>query len=251
MGMHEIEALTEASIRLLDHIEGLDHRSMFKSLYAFEDAGCFDAGFTRFRLMDILLKRRFAYAMALEDHPDYAQFKDALERIRKEDFSYIHRDPSGEWDYTTNPIVGYWNKGQLYCEAGSEIWAKLSELGRFSGADRESPQPIDIVDIADTVVLLSIAEGNKELTAWWYAALPLTFFGQITSRHLDLAPDDQILQRIRDAVVNSEADKIKTGWGCLRYPERDGDIMDECGPDQVRFLQWWYEPLWSASSNAA
>ena len=33
--------------------------------------------------------------------------------------------------------------GQLYCEAGSEIWAKLSELGRFSGADREPPQPWD------------------------------------------------------------------------------------------------------------
>jgi hypothetical protein len=26
--MHEIEALTEASIRLLDRTEGLDHRSM-------------------------------------------------------------------------------------------------------------------------------------------------------------------------------------------------------------------------------
>ena len=38
----------------------------------------------RLRLMDILLKRRFAYRIALEDHPDYAQFKDAPEGIRKE-----------------------------------------------------------------------------------------------------------------------------------------------------------------------
>jgi hypothetical protein len=40
MSMHEIESLTEASIRLLDCTDGLDHRSMFKSLYDFE--GAFD-----------------------------------------------------------------------------------------------------------------------------------------------------------------------------------------------------------------
>src|SRR5215467_7121176 len=161
MSMHEIEALTEKSIRLLDRTEGLDHRSMFKSLYDFE--GAFDTGFTRLRLLDILLKWRFAYRMALEDHPDYGQFKDALEGIRKEDFSHIERDPSAEWDCTANPTVAYWSEGHLYCEAGSEIWTKLSELGRFSGADCGSPEPIDIVDIADTVVSLAIAKGDKEL----------------------------------------------------------------------------------------
>jgi hypothetical protein len=58
--MHEIKALTDASIRLLDRIERLDHRSIFKSLYDFE--GAFDTGFTRFRLMDFLLKRtRYAW----------------------------------------------------------------------------------------------------------------------------------------------------------------------------------------------
>jgi hypothetical protein len=249
VSMHEIESLTEASIRLLDRTEGLDHRSMFKSLYDFE--GAFDTGFTRLRLLGILLKRRFAYGMALEDHPDYAQFKDALEGIRKEDFSHIWRDPSAKWHATTNPAVAYWSEGQLYCEAGSEIWAKLSELGRFSGADREFPQPIDIVDIADTVVSFAIAKGDKELAAWWYAALPMAIFWQTSSRHPVSAPDDQAFQRIREAVVQSEAYKIETDWGCLCYPERDGDMINESGPDEVRFLQWWFEPLWSASSNTA
>jgi hypothetical protein len=32
MGAHDIEVLTQASMRLLDRTEGLDHRSMFKSL---------------------------------------------------------------------------------------------------------------------------------------------------------------------------------------------------------------------------
>jgi hypothetical protein len=142
MSMHEIEALTEESIRLLDHIEEVDHRSMFKCLYDFE--GAFDTGLSRFSCMDILLKWRFAYRMALEDHPDYAQFKDAFEGIRKKDFWQIERDPSAKFHRTTNPAVAYWREGQLYCEAGSEIWAKLSQLGRFSGTDREFPQPIDI-----------------------------------------------------------------------------------------------------------
>jgi hypothetical protein len=246
MGMHEIEALTEVSIRLLDRTEGLDHRSMFKSLYDFE--GAFDTGFTHFRLMDILLKRRFAYRMALEDHPDYTQFKDALEGIRKDDFTQIERDPSAKWHRTTNPSVAYWSKGYLYREAGSEIWAKLSELGRFSGADRESPQPIDIVDIADAVVSSAIAEGDKKLAAWWYAALPVAIFWEISSRRSVLALDDLTLQSVRDVIVKSEAYKIETDWGLLSYPERDSDMMRESGPDG-RFLQWWFEPLWSASSN--
>ena len=247
MGMHEIERLTEKSIHLLDRYEGLDHRSMFKSLYDFERA--FDTGFTRLEVLDILVKRRFAYRMALEDHPDYAQFKDALEGIRKEDFSHILRDPSAEYDHTTNPTVAYWSKGQLYCDVSSEMWARLSELGRFSGADREPPKPIDIVDIVGTVVSSALAEGNKQLAAWWYAVIPVTIFWELSSRHLSLAPGDHTLQRVRDAVANSEAYKIETDYGLLRYPVRNSDTMDGLGPDYVRFLEWWFEPLWSDSSN--
>ena len=242
MSMHEIEELQEASIRLLDRIEGLDHRSMFKRLYDFD--AYFDTGFTHFRVMDILLKRRFYYRMALEDHPDYAQFKDALEGIRKEDFSPIPRDPSTKYT-ATNPVVAYWSEGQLYCEAGSEIWAKLSELGWLSATDREAPQPIDFVDIADTVVPFAVAEGNKELAAGWYAALPILLLFESPPEQSALGPDDAALQRIRDAVVKSEAYKIK-GDGCLAYPARDEDWGD-LEPDGVRFLQWWYEPLWSES----
>ena len=244
MSQHEIEDLLEESIRLLDRIEGLDHRSMFKRLYDLEASPCFDIAFTHFRVMDILLKRRFYYRMALEDHPDYAQFKDALEGIRKEDFSPIARDPSAE-DDSDNPVVACWSKGQLYCEAGSELWTKLSELGRLSGADREAPQPIDFVDIADTVVSFAVAEGNKELTAGWYAALPILLLFESPPEQSALGPDDAALQRIRDAVVKSEAYKIK-GDGCLAYPARDEDWGD-LEPDGVRFLQWWYEPLWGAS----
>jgi hypothetical protein len=247
MSMHEIEALTAGSIRLLDRYEGLDHRSMFKSLYDFERA--FDTGFTRLEVLDILVKRRFAYRMALEDHPDYGLFKDALEGIRNGDFSVILRDPSAKCDRTTNPAVAYWSKGQLYCDVSSEMWARLSELGRFSGADREPPQPIDIVDIAGTVVSFAVAQGDKQLAAWWYAVLPVTIFWELSSRHLGLAPDDQTLQRVRDAVSSSEAYKIKSDYGFLRYPRRNFDTMDGLGPDGVRFLEWWFEPVWSSACS--
>jgi hypothetical protein len=249
MGMHEIEALTARSIRLLDRYEGLDHRSMFRRLCDFERA--FDTGFTRLDVLDILVKRRFTYRMALEDHPDYARFKDALEGIRKEDFSEILRDPSAEYDGATNPAVAYWSKGQLYCDVSSEMWTRLSELGRFSGADREPPQPIDIVDIADTVVSFALAEGNKQLAAWWYAVLFVAILWELSSRHLGSAPDDQTLQRVRDAVANSEAYKIETDYGLLRYPKRNFDTMDGLPPDAVRFIEWWFEPLWGPSSNTA
>jgi hypothetical protein len=242
MSMHEIEDLQEETVRVLDRIEGLDHRSMFKRIYDLD--AVFDTSFTHFRVMDILLKRRFYYRMALEEYPDYAQFKDALEPIRKEDFSFIARDPSTK-DSATNPVVAYWHKGQLYCEAGSEIWAKLAELGRLSGADREAPQWIDIVDIADAVVPFAIAEENKELVAWWYAALAVVLLFESSPGELALRLDDAALQRIRDAVVKSEAYKIR-GDGCLSYPERDEDFS-EFDPDDLRFLQWWYEPLWGAS----
>src|SRR5262249_57598766 len=122
MSMHEIEELQEVSIRLLDRIEGLDHRSMFKRLYDFD--ALFDTGFTHFRVMDILLKRRFYYRMALEDHPDYAQFKDALEGIRKEDFSPIARDPSTKYT-ATNPVLAYCTERQLYCQPASDILPSL------------------------------------------------------------------------------------------------------------------------------
>jgi hypothetical protein len=45
--------------------------------------------------------------MALEDHPEYPQFKDALEGVCKEDFSHIRRDRSAKWHHTTNPDVAY------------------------------------------------------------------------------------------------------------------------------------------------
>src|SRR5262249_49175477 len=140
-------------------------------------------------------------------------------------------------------------KGQLYCDVSSEMWARLSELGRFSGADREPPKPIDIVDIVGTVVSSALAEGNKQLAAWWYAVIPVTIFWELSSRHLSLAPGDPPLHGVGDAVANSEDYKIETDYGLLRYPVRNSDTMDGLGPDYVRFLEWWFEPLWSDSSN--
>ena len=37
------------------------------------------------------------------------------------------------------------------------------------------------VDIADTAVSFTIAEGDKKLAAWWYAALPGDLLGNLVT----------------------------------------------------------------------
>jgi hypothetical protein len=80
------------------------------------------------------------------------------------------------------------------------------------------------------VVSFAIAEDNKELAAWWYAVLPVALLFEGPPRPA-LGSDDVVLQRIRDAVVKSEAYKIK-GDGCLSYPERDEDFS-KLEPDDL------------------
>src|SRR5215468_11677479 len=132
MGQHEYEYLTEASIELLDQMTGIDHRSMFNCLYEFE--GSVDTGFTLLSVQDILIKRRYVYAIRLEEHPDYERFKAQLEAIRTKGFERILRNPSSEWELQSNPAIAYWNGAHLCCEAGSEFWERLVREGRLTGA---------------------------------------------------------------------------------------------------------------------
>ncbi len=65
MSMHEIEDAVEDAIRMLhDHGDGLDHRSIFWNLLRLQEA--FGTTPVRFRVLDILLERRFAYRLSLE-----------------------------------------------------------------------------------------------------------------------------------------------------------------------------------------
>jgi len=57
--------------------------------------------------------------------------------------------------------------------------AKLVEIGRFSGADREAPAAIDIVDVVALSMPLAVAgdSRDREHAVWWYAVLPKRYSG--------------------------------------------------------------------------
>ncbi|MFJ5774616.1 hypothetical protein [Streptomyces sp. NPDC093094] len=74
MSMHEVEDLVTDSIRLLDRHAAADDprvRDRFAALYGFQDG--YDCSFTHFRVMDILLRRRYTYRFPLDHHPDHAE----------------------------------------------------------------------------------------------------------------------------------------------------------------------------------
>jgi hypothetical protein len=80
MSMHAIEDIVEWSIVSLDKSKraaSLDCRSLFKSLYDFQSK--YDTGFTHFRVMAQLIKHRFVYVFAVEEHPDYDLVKPPLD----------------------------------------------------------------------------------------------------------------------------------------------------------------------------
>jgi hypothetical protein len=210
MGMHDIEALVERSILFLDQINDVDHRSLFKSLYDFE--GAFDTGFTRFRVMDILVKRRFCYCVSLEDHPRYEQYKNELESLRKKDFAHIYRNPALKWHRSDNPQACYWQPPHLYFEAGSEIWKSMADNGRLVGADAIAPVNGDPVDVME-----------------WKA----------TMREAATARNDSALQAIREAVMRSKAYSIR---GQLSDYALCDDEWSGASPDRLEFMKWWFPP---------
>ncbi len=246
MGQHEYEYLTEASIKLLDQMTGIDHRSMFNCLYEFE--GSFDTGFTLLSVQDILIKRRYVYAIRLDEHPDYERFKAQLEAIRTKGFEHILRNPSSEWELQSNPAIAYWNGAHLCCEAGSQLWERLVREGRLTGADASPPSPIDVIDVAATIASFAAEKGAeyRELLSWWYSIAPQALLFGLSSRKDETARDDESIRRIRDAVTFTKAYEITTDYGSFRYPAREH--MRGLPPATTSFLEWWFAPIWSTSS---
>ncbi|MBI1256466.1 MAG: hypothetical protein GC204_03255 [Chloroflexi bacterium] len=197
MSMHEYEDLIEMSVRVLDACDSAgsaDTRSMFYHLYEFQ--AMWDTGFTHFRVMDILIRHRFVYRMAMTDHPDYAQYQDVLDRIvettrqanASHNFSFLRVDPGRELDsaalnqmtrqersdwYQSNPVAGYYRYPYLYADAASPLWKRLVDTGQLTGADAELPDPqMSLIEIADRVVCCAEQQQQFEVMTLWYALLP-------------------------------------------------------------------------------
>jgi hypothetical protein len=194
--MHEFEDLVEETIRLLNASEQagkLDLRTMFWRLYQFQAA--WDTGFTHFRVMDILLQRRFVYRFELNQHPDYALYREYFDGLS--DFTHIYLKPGQPWNSQENPAVGYYNPPYLYCDAGSPLWRHFVENSVLTGADAVPPdEKVTLVEVAREAVVEAYRKADFSLVGWWYSLLIVHIFSFNADEELDRLKDDPAMGEI-------------------------------------------------------
>ncbi len=209
MSMHEIEDLVEMSVRILAPRSDLDLRSLYFQLYEYQNA--WDTSFTNFRVMDLLLQARYTYRFELNQHPDYAQYRDYFDGLTNFDFVRVKlTEPPGKsvlergkgW-VSPNPVAGYVRPPYLYCDAGSPLWGRFAELGVLTGADAVPPDAkISLVDAALEVMRQAEQVGDAVLIYGWYALLSVhlaSFF------ELDSLRDSTALAEILELTRRTDA----------------------------------------------
>ncbi|MCE9667942.1 hypothetical protein LY474_08980 [Myxococcus stipitatus] len=193
MSLHFIEDMVEGAVRVLDRRAPAGDpapRDQFARLFRFQE-GC-DCGFTHFRVMDLLLARRFTYRFDLAEHPDYATRRDFFDSLRE--FTFLTQDASdeeggaGEEDEELEdefvPVDGYVEPPHLYCDVGSPLWRRMVEMGRLKGPDAEPATPIPLVDVVHEVMVGAEAEKDLELIAMWFNMGPRTLFADTFQRYV-------------------------------------------------------------------
>ncbi|ROO85576.1 hypothetical protein EDD29_3122 [Actinocorallia herbida] len=171
MSMHEIEDAVADSIRLLDaaHSAGDPRvRSWIAALYRHHDS--WDTSFTRFRLMDVLLRHGFAYRFPLDAHPEHAARREFFAGITEftglREFDEDAEDFAG---YDSWLEDGYVDPPHLYCEAGTDLWRRMVECGALTGADAVPPVRLPLIEAVAEVAAAAEAEGDVSLIAFWYS----------------------------------------------------------------------------------
>ncbi|WP_338868289.1 hypothetical protein [Myxococcus stipitatus] len=177
--MHEIEDMVEGAVRAIHGRAApgdMAPRSQIARLFRFQ--GEFDCSFTHFRVMDILLARRFTYQFMVSDHPDHAARPEFFKDIKK--FTFLHDEPEAgteDDDDVPSEIAGYIEPPHLYCDAGSPLWRRMVEAGKLKGPDAEPPVPLLLVDVVHEVMLGAEADGDLDLLAMWFNLGPVSLFG--------------------------------------------------------------------------
>ncbi len=173
--MHLIEDLVADSVRLLDaHYPAGDPRprDWFAALYRFQEQ--FDCSFTHFRVMDILLRRRYAYRFALEQHPDYAERRVYFDSLTEFTGLRVFDEESGDFDgYDSWLEDGYVDPPFLYCDAGSALWRRMASH-HLTGPDTSPPRRVTMLDMLHAIAIAAEA-GDPPLLADWYDLGPGTF----------------------------------------------------------------------------
>ncbi|GII60639.1 hypothetical protein Skr01_07240 [Sphaerisporangium krabiense] len=174
MSMHLIEDLVADSIRVLDaHYPDPDPRvrDWVAALYRFQDQ--YDCSFTHFRVMDALLRRGYAYRFPLERHPDYAARREYFDGL--DDFTELRvfDEEADDFDgFETWLEDGYVDPPYLYCDAGTDLWRRMSEAGLLTGGDAVAPRRTSLVEAVAAVARAADARSDHQLIADWYALGP-------------------------------------------------------------------------------
>ncbi|MEU7697006.1 hypothetical protein [Streptomyces sp. NPDC039028] len=171
MSEHVIEDLVADSVRVLDrHSPGDESRlrDQIAVLYDFESG--FDCAFTKFRVMDILLRCGSTYRFPLDRHPDYGKrvaYFDALtEFTGLRAFDEESPDVAG---YDSWLEDGYVQPPLLYCDAGTDLWRRMVDSGELRGPDASPLRPVPLIDVVRDIAVAAEKEQDRDLIALWYS----------------------------------------------------------------------------------
>ena len=231
MGMHEFEEVVERSIRRLAASQQPEPtiRSMFYTLYCFQER--FDTGFTKFAVMDQLLKHRYVYRFRVQDYPDYLAHKRHLDS--QTSFSFLFVKPEEKWDAQNNPVSGYMQDGSLYCDAGSPLWKRFVDIGVLSGEDSKWPSLLPLTSVVAHVLELAEKEGDISLIRMWYPLVILSIDHLGDPSTLAAVRNDAGLKMVRDITIRTNALQFKMDYGYTALPPEE-EIKESPA------LVWWF-----------
>ncbi|MDI2127566.1 hypothetical protein [Yinghuangia seranimata] len=234
MSMHEIEDLVADSILLLDAGHQADEprvREWIAALYAFQDV--YDCSFTRFRVMDALVRRRFAYRFEVDAHPDHAvrrAYFDGLTGFTAlREYDEDAEDDDDFEGYTDWLEDGYVDPPHLYCEAGTALWRRMLDAGRLGGTDAVAPRPVPLIEAVAATAEAAERAGDVALIGEWYALGCHTLLdGPIGCPY----STDELAEMPAVAALRSVV--LRTG----ALPAGPPDGFDDLGDDELE--AWWW-----------
>ncbi|MEU5163999.1 hypothetical protein AB0G74_30895 [Streptomyces sp. NPDC020875] len=236
MSMHEIEDLVADSVRVLDRHAAPDDphvRDLFAALYRFQNGH--DCSFTHFRVMEILLRRRYTYHFAVDRHPDYAERSGYFDTLTGftglRDFD---EDAPGFAGYESWLEDGYAEPPYLYCDAGTALWRRMAAAGELTGPDAVAPRPVRLIEAVLAVAVAAEREGDRELVGMWYAFGCGTLLGGPAGLPFDRAELAELpgVRELRAVVRRTGALAAARRSPCAVPPEFAEDDELEA---------WWWE----------
>ncbi|TXS12181.1 hypothetical protein EAO70_27995 [Streptomyces sp. adm13(2018)] len=171
MSDHLIEDLVADSVRVLDqHGQGDDSglRDQIAVLYAFERG--YDCSFTKFRVMDTLLRCGYTYRFPMDRHPDYAERAAYFDALTEFTGLRAYDEDAPDFDgYQSWLEDGYVQPPLLYCDAGTGLWQRMVDIGELQGPDSAPLRPVPLIDVVRDVAVAAEKEEDRDLIALWYS----------------------------------------------------------------------------------